>query len=131
MTVTATSAQSAFNANPFPDLPAIRGADASSRPAGLASPTIRRFPTPRFGDCSRTRFESRVAFGGLDEDAQEVAVPCRRFSALEITSGLPDDSREADEKRKERRLRDLRARVKVARGVVSTRPGLAEILAAD
>jgi len=131
--MTATSAQSAFNANPFPDLPAIRGADASSRPAGLASPTIRRFPTPRFGDCSRTRFESRVAFGGPDESDEvgEVVAPTRRFSVLETTSGLPDDSRDADERQAQRRLRDLRRRVKVARAVVSTTPGLAETIAAD
>jgi hypothetical protein len=50
---------------------------------------------------------------------------------LETTSGLPDDSREADEKQAERRLRELRARVKVARSVVSTTPGLAETLAAN
>ena len=48
-----------------------------------------------------------------------------------ITSGLPDDSREADERAVERRLRDLRARVKAARAVVSTTPGLAETLARD
>jgi hypothetical protein len=94
-------------------------------------PTPRRFPTPRFGDYSRTRFESRVAFGGPDEDAEEIATPTRQFSLLEITSGLPDDSREADEKQEARRLRDLRGRVKAARAVVSTTPGLAETIAAD
>jgi hypothetical protein len=41
---------------------------------------------------------------------------------------LPDDSREADEKQVERQLRDLRARVKAARAVVATAPGLAEML---
>lgn len=50
---------------------------------------------------------------------------------LEITSGLTDDSREADEKEAERRLRDLRGRVKAARALVSSTPGLAEILAGD
>jgi len=44
---------------------------------------------------------------------------------------LPDDSREADEKESERRLRDLRARVKVARSVVSTTPGVATVIATD
>jgi hypothetical protein len=66
-----------------------------------------------------------------DEDAEGIATPARRFSVLEITSGLPDDSREADEKQVERRLRDLRARVKLARAVVSVTPGLAEILRSD
>ena len=102
---------------------------------GLAARPPAAFPSPRFGDYSRTRFESRVAFGGPDEgeDAEDelIATPTRQFSLLEITSGLPDDSREADEKQKERRLRDLRGRVKAARAVVSRTPELAEILAND
>ena len=127
--MTAMSAQSASAidaANPFPDLPAIRGPDASPQPPR----PVRQFPSPRFGDYSRTRFESRVAFGGSDEDAEDerIATPTRRFSLLEITSGLPDDSREADERVAERRLRDLRGRVKAARALVSTTPGLGEIL---
>ncbi len=135
--MTAMSAQSASNAaNPFPDLPAIRGSDASPQPARPAAPTSRRFSSPRFGDYSRTRFESRVAFGGPDdgEDAEDhppSAGPTRQFSLLEITSGLPDDSREADERAEELRIRDLRGRVKAARAVVSTTPGLPETLARD
>ena len=120
--MTAMSAQSAStDTNPFPDLPAIRGPDASLQSARLRSPIVRAFPRPRFGDYSRTRFESRVAFGGPDEDdyAEEVATPTRQFSLLEITSGLPDDSREADERAAERRLRDLRGRVKAARTAIS------------
>jgi hypothetical protein len=50
---------------------------------------------------------------------------------METTSGLPDDSREADERQAERRLCELRARVKAARAVVSTTTELAETLAAD
>ena len=50
---------------------------------------------------------------------------------METTSGLPDDSREADERAAERRLRDLRGRVKAARTVVSRTPGLADTLARD
>ncbi len=92
-------------------------------------------PRPRFGDYSRTRFESRVAFGGPDEgegeDADEIATSTRQFSLLEITSGLPDDSLEADERQEAQRLRDFRARVKAARAAVSTTPGLAETLASD
>jgi hypothetical protein len=55
----------------------------------------------------------------------------RQFSAWETTSGLPDDSREEDERVEARRLRDLRARVKAARAVVSATHGLAETLASD
>ncbi|MGP8076427.1 MAG: hypothetical protein ACLP8Y_06835, partial [Thermoplasmata archaeon] len=115
---------------------AIRVADASPQRPHPMVPTPRRFPSPRFGDYSRTRFESRLAFGGPDEgenkDAEEfIATPTRRFSLLEITSGLPDDSMEADERAAERRLRELRGRVKAARAAVATTPDLAETLARD
>jgi len=90
-------------------------------------------PTPggprRPHDSSRTSFESRLAFADPDEESGEVAIQGRRFSLYEITSGLPDDSREADERVEARRLRELRARVKVARAAVSTTPGLADTLA--
>ena len=76
-------------------------------------------------------FEPRIAIPTLDEDAEEIATPTRQFSLLEITSGFPDDSREADERAAERRLRELRARVKAARAVVSATPGLTETLAHD
>jgi hypothetical protein len=85
----------------------------------------------RLHDGSRTHAEARVAYRDTDEEAEEAVTPCRRFSVLEITSGLADDSREADEKHVERLLRDLRARVKLAHGAVSRTPGLKEILAAD
>jgi hypothetical protein len=49
----------------------------------------------------------------------------------ETTSGLPDDSREENDRTEERRLRELRARVKLARAVVANTPGLAETLARD
>ena len=93
-------------------------------------------PRPRFGDYSRTRFESRVAFGGLDEgeDAEDqsiIATPTRQFSVLEITSGLPDDSREADERAVERRLTDLRGRVKAARAAISATPVAEQVLGQD
>ena len=81
-------------------------------------------------DGSRTRAEARVAFPSM-EDEDEIPTSTRRFGVLEITSGLPDDSREADEKEVECRLRDLRGRVKAARALVSSTPGLSEILAGD
>ncbi len=120
-------------ANPFPklDLPAIREAVASPPSARPRDPTSRWRPRPRVGDYSRTRFESRIAFPDLNEDAEEIAAPTRQFSLLEITSGLPDDSREADERAAARNLRELRARVKAARAVVATTPGLSETLARD
>jgi hypothetical protein len=88
-------------------------------------------PARRSHDGSRTRAEARVVYRDGDEDGEEVVAPCRRFTVHEITSGLADDSQVADEKQMERRLRDLRARVKLARAVVSRTPDLAEVLAAD
>ncbi|MGA3023025.1 MAG: hypothetical protein ABSE66_09570 [Thermoplasmata archaeon] len=127
----ATESDSHETANPFPDLPAIRGPDASPQPLRPRGPAPRSVPRPRFGDYSRTRFESRVAFGGPDEDAGEVATPTRQFSLIEITSGLPDDSREADERAAERRLRELRGRVKAARATISAAPGAEHVLRRD
>jgi hypothetical protein len=129
--MTATSALSASNANPLPDLPAIRDPDTATEPSHSTGPTPRRFPSPRFGDYSRTRFESRVAFSGPDEDAEEIATLTWRFGFREITSGLPDDSREEDERAAQRELHNLRSRVKIARAVVSTTPGLADALRED
>ena len=86
--------------------------------------------TRRVHDGSRTRAEARVALPSLEE-VDEVQTPTRRFTVMEITSGLPDDSREEDERQEEGRLRDLRGRVKRARAVVASSPGLAEVLAGD
>ena len=130
----ATESDSLETANPFPDLPATRGSDAAPKPSRPAGPIARRFPSPRFGDYSRTRFESRVAFGGPDEgeDAEDfIATPTRQFSLLEITSGLPDDSREADERAAAHRLRDLRGCVKAARAAISATAGAEQVLGRD
>ena len=56
---------------------------------------------------------SRVAFPPVEVD-DEIPTPTRQFAVDEITSGLPDDSREEDERQEERRLRDLRGRVRAA-----------------
>ena len=84
----------------------------------------------RVHDGSRTRAERRIAFQSLEE-SDEIPTLTRRFGLPEITSGLPDDSRVADQQESERRIRDLRGRVKAARAVVSRTPGLAETLAGD
>ncbi len=104
---------------------AVEPSGASTRPLPPVGP---RGP-PR--DYSRTRFESRLLLPGPDEDADEIATPTRTFSLAEVTSGLPDDSREADERAEARRLREARRRVKFARTIVSTTPGLAEALELD
>lgn len=83
----------------------------------------------RVRDGARTRVEARVAFPDHDEPDESLAGS--RFSAWDVTSGLPDDSREADERAAERQLRDLRGRVKVARTVVAREPRLKELLTRD
>lgn len=99
-----------------------------SGPAAIAVPP--RDPTRRPHDGSRTRVEARVVFPSV-EQGDEIPTSTRRFTLLEITSGFPDDSREEDERQQERRLRGLRGRVKRARALVATTPGLAEILQND
>ena len=72
--------------------------------------------------------EARVALPDSGEEPERVATPTRRFTVMEIPSGLPDDSRKENERREEHYLRDVRARVKLARAVVSRMPGLDAIL---
>ncbi len=50
---------------------------------------------------------------------------------MAFATPVPDDSREADERAEARRLREVRARVKTARAVVSAAPGLDEVLTRD
>jgi hypothetical protein len=80
-------------------------------------------------DYSRTRFESRILFP--DQGDGDEGWDSRRFSLLDVTSGLPEDSREAEERDAARRLADLRGRVKRARAVIARTPGLFELLAAS
>ena len=107
-------------------------------PKGPATPTLPPVhPRPPGGprdprhDYSRTRLESRLALPAPDEDIEDFLTETRRFSLWDITSGLPDDSREEDEKQAERYIGDLRARVKRARALASSTRGLREILRDD
>jgi hypothetical protein len=88
-------------------------------------------PARRLHDGSRTCAEARVAYRDGDDDAEEIVTLTRTFSVYETTSGLPDDSREEDERVAARSLRERRARVRAAREVVATTPGLAETLQRD
>jgi len=99
---------------------------AQMPPVGPRGPVRPRVPH----DGSRTCAEARVAFPDADQD-EEDGVESRRFGLPEITSGLPDDSREADERAAARNLGELRARVKAARALVATHPEMAETLARD
>jgi hypothetical protein len=81
-------------------------------------------------DASRTRSEARLAFrtplvGGED------GLDDRRYSVLDVTSGLPDDSRDSDERVRAQRLREQRGRVAAAKAVIQAHPGLADVLARD
>jgi hypothetical protein len=82
-------------------------------------------------DGSRTHLEARIAFPVVGDEEDEFVTPTRRFSLHEITSGLPDDSRDADERAEARRLRYLRGQVKSARRLASATPGLRGVLQAD
>jgi hypothetical protein len=78
----------------------------------------------------RSRAEARTAYREGDEDDEEVPV-YSRFTTWDTTSGLPDDSREAAERAAERRLRDLRGRVKATRAALLAAPGAAGAMRAD
>ena len=117
------------------DLAAPPKGPAAPKPA-IPRPTLGTTTVPdrdgtrRARDGSRTCFESRIATASVEEP-EEFPTPTRRFTVWETTSGLPDDSKEEDERQEERRIRDLRGRIKVARAVVSRVPGLAETLVGD
>ena len=120
----------------FGDLEASPRGPTSPKPATPTRPAAPPIAVPtrdqawRPHDRSRTRVEARVAFPSLEEP-EEIPTPTRRFTLLGITSGLPEDSREKDERQEERQMGDLRGRVKVAMSVVARTPGLAQILAKD
>ena len=115
----------------------LEGAPRGPAPPKPVRPRLAPLPTtigaigrehvPRPHDGSRTHAEARTAYRA--EEGSDIG--SSRFSESDITSGLPDDSREADEKAAEGHLRDIRARVKQARAMVATTSGLAETLAAD
>jgi hypothetical protein len=102
----------------------------ATRPVPSGSTLRPQAPSPAH-DGSRTHVEARVAIPAEPNPEEGFETPTRRFALAEITSGLPDDSREEDERREAGRLRDLRGRVKHARAVAATTPGLTETLAND
>jgi len=108
---------------------APKGPTAPKPVAPRAPPSPRAPSSPHDG--SRTHLEARVAILAEPDPEEGFETSTRRFTLAEITSGLPDDSREEDERREARRLRDLRGRVKAARAVASGTPGLAELLKRD
>jgi hypothetical protein len=82
-----------------PTIEAFAGEVAPEPPRGLPGgpePPCPPNRVPRPHDGSRTRAEARSAFPVADDDPDEVAVGGRRFTVLEITSGLPNDSRKED-----------------------------------
>jgi hypothetical protein len=93
------------------------------RPDGLGA-------CPRVRDGSRTRAEALVALPGADHDASPTATR-GRLTLLDITSGLADDSREAEERAAARRLADLRGPVKAARKAIAAVLGTADAMRAD
>jgi hypothetical protein len=102
-------------------------------PAGPTPPVPRPSPSGATRgpsrDGSRTHAEARTAYRDVDEEGDGPVHP--RFSIWDVTSGLPDDSREADERAADRRLRDLRGRVKAARAALARVPGAADAISAD
>lgn len=81
-------------------------------------------------DARRTRSEARLAYrtplvGGED------GVDDRRFSVLEVTSGLPDDSRDQDQRARARVERQRQGRVKAARAALEAHPEARDVVLHD
>ena len=114
-----------------PTIEAFAPEPRSEPVAASPRPPTRPLVLPRPHDFSRTRAEARLVYREEDDEAEEIATPTRQFTIWDVTSGLPDDSREEDERATQRRLRELRGRVKAARTAVSTTPGSEEVLRRD
>ena len=63
------------------------------------------------------------------EERVEAFLPEHGWALQDITANLSDDDRAEDERRVERHLRDLRARVKAVRALISADVGIAQTLA--
>jgi hypothetical protein len=87
-------------------------------------------PAPRRRDASRTRSDARLAYRtplvGGEDGADD-----RRFSVLEVTSGLPDDSRDEDQHARALVERQRQGRVRVAQAALETHPGARELVMRD
>lgn len=87
-------------------------------------------PAPRRRDGSRTRSDARLAYrtplvGGED------GVDDRRFSVLDVTSGLPDDSRDEDQHARAIVERQRQGRVRAAQEVLKANPAARELVMRD
>jgi hypothetical protein len=117
------------------DVRVFGGLEEPPKQPNPPKPAARR-PVPerteaRPHDGSRTRAEARVAFPTLGEEPDEILTSSRAFSVREITTGLPDDCREDDEREDARRIHDLRGRVKAARRLVAANPDVDRVIAGD
>jgi hypothetical protein len=103
------------------------------RPPAGPAPPLPVGGAARRHDGSRTHVEARITFprDGFEDTDDDARIAGTRFTWRDVTSGLPDDSREADEREESRRLRDLRGRVKAARAALAAVPGSAELLGKD
>ena len=111
-------------------LDSFPSAGVSDSPVSSPAAAPERTPPRRFRDGSRSRLESRLALpSGEDDDSPEA--PLGRFTLADVTSGLPDDSREADERAAARHVGDLRGRVKAARTAAARSLGVAAPLLRD
>ncbi len=81
-------------------------------------------PTLRKRDHAKASVE---AYGARGVQGRESA----RFSLLDVTSGLPDDSREDDQRVRAQVERERLGRVRAARAVIQAHPGLEAVLARD
>ena len=119
-------------------------------PTALAGTPATRGPLPPRRDASRTRSEACLAFrtplvggeDGVDDRRFSVsdspggvgrvlAENRRAFSALDVTSGLPDDSREQDQRARTLVERQRQGRVMAAQEALKAHPEARELVMRD
>ena len=119
-----------MQAEGLPVIPVVPEGDPLDRFAEKGSPVPSASPkTPARKPRARPRRETPVKVSA--EERAEAFLPEHGWTLPDITANLADDSREVDERRVERHLRDLRSRVKAVRALISADPTIRQTLATN
>lgn len=119
-----------MRAEGLPVIPVVPEGDPLDRFAERGSPVPSAAPkTPVRKLRAHPRKEPPVRVSA--EERAEAFLAEHGWTLQDITANLADDAREADERRVERYLRDLRSRVKAVRALISADPTIRQTLATN
>ena len=119
-----------MRAEGLPVIPVVPEGDPLDRFAERGSPVPSAAPkTPARKLRAQPRKEPPVRVSV--EERAEAFLAEHGWTLQDITANLADDAREADERRVERHLRDLRSRVKAVRALISADPTIRQTLATN